>query len=97
MIAVLMTVVMNRGIEMVDACEGCDHAQIECIKNKPLCRKDIVFCQECSAGIDWDKLDKTSPELIITIQESHPYGSTTAVETLVVGFVCPECGTRNMF
>lgn len=82
---------------MTDACDGCDHAQVECIKHKPLCRKDIEFCQECSAGIDFDELEKRTPEAVITEQERHPYGSTTAVETLVVGFICPECGYHNRF
>jgi hypothetical protein len=53
---------------------------------------DSEHCGECFAVFIWDEIPDT---FIKTTQEGHPYGSTTAYETVVVGWECPVCGHYN--
>jgi len=53
---------------------------------------DYEQCESCYEVFNWEKLPD---ENVLTIQEGRPYGSTTAYETIVVGWECPNCGHRN--
>jgi hypothetical protein len=41
-----------------------------------------VYCWRCGK----------KQKKLLTAQEGRPYGSTTAFETVVVGYTCDECG-----
>ena len=61
------------------------------MKHRPKCGKEIVFCDECSAGIDFDKL---TDEEVHTSREYHGQPNLRP-EIVVNGWVCPECGHYN--
>lgn len=51
-------------------------------------------CEYCKCVFDWEMLPD---ENVLRETQSHPYGSTVAIETYVTGFVCPECGYKTTF
>lgn len=75
----------------MNQCEGCELASSDCMKNRPQCGKDIVFCDECGAGIVWDKL---TDEEVHTHKEYHGQPNLRP-EIVVNAWVCPECGHYN--
>lgn len=86
----------DNNIELPNECYDCGHSQHECMKSKPQCKKDIEWCHKCGCGFDWALLCKVS-KYVLTTEQRHPWGSTTASEIMVAGFVCPECGEENEF
>ena len=42
------------------------------------------YCSDCGAKLQYEDYK--------LIHESHPWGSTTATETLIVGYKCHACG-----
>jgi hypothetical protein len=55
---------------------------------------DFEQCEDCLETFIWAKLPD---ECVHTEREPHPYGSTTAYETIVIGWTCPSCGHRTNF
>lgn len=72
-------------------CDGCDRSLSDCMKDKPLCKKDVVFCDNCGAGIDWEDLPD---DQVVTLKEYHGQ-QYLRPETVVVGCICPDCGHYN--
>lgn len=56
------------------------------------CHGDCELCEDCFAVFIWSEIPDN---FIKTTQEGRPYGSTTAYETVVVGWECPNCGHYN--
>ena len=52
---------------------------------------DYEECPYCKIVFEWSKLPD---EKILTDKQAHPYGSTVAWETYVIGYICPECGYK---
>lgn len=77
-------------------CDGCETSTPKhCSEHgRCLARKDMEMCEEC---MEWFLMSKMQDENIIEESQYHPYGSTVARETYVIGFVCPTCGHRNQF
>ena len=47
-----------------------------------------VYCWRCGK-------EQTLDDELHTTKEARPYGSTTAFETVVVGYSCDECGHQE--
>ena len=56
--------------------------------------KDVVYCEHCLTYMIYDEI----PSMKIHVcYESHPYGSTNAIEEIQIGFDCPNCENHNEF
>ena len=52
------------------------------------------MCEYCKCIFIWDKLPD---ENVLTAKEHHEFWGAPCYETIVVGYLCPECGYKTEF
>jgi hypothetical protein len=68
-------------------CDSCAFCISDCMKDEPKCGKDIVFCDHCGKGWEWEKLPVGYQLVHYTCVECHGFKYVPEVE----GFQCPGC------
>jgi hypothetical protein len=77
---------------MKDICKGCDQKSSDCQKDKPKCGKDMVFCDSCDAGFEWDKVPDSNVKIVY--ESRGEFWGAPCSEPVCYGWTC-ACGHYN--
>jgi hypothetical protein len=51
-------------------------------------------CEYCKCVFEWERLPD---ENVLTSRETHEFWGAPCYETIVDGYICPECGYKTTF